>query len=160
VEINCRGCHQSRLTGTLWGSRSGRAGLRQGGCSGTPQVALREEVHRNPEDPTKGWCTVRLFGTNNLKEAVWQIPGTRIVTAIQKPEILFHYYATSEWNRYTGGNESVPLLEPRQPLAERRIDPLLCNVHAWQRFPKKRYHYNEIWTVTRGVPYPVRLSTS
>jgi hypothetical protein len=53
---------------------------------------------------------------------LWQVPGTRIVTAIQKPEILYHYYATSEWNRYVSGNEYVPVLEPRQPLAERRID--------------------------------------
>jgi hypothetical protein len=53
-----------------------------------------------------------------------------------KAEILYHYYATSEWNRYIRGNEYVPLLEPRQPLAERRIGPLLCNVKAQQTFPK------------------------
>jgi hypothetical protein len=27
-----------------------------------------EEVHGNPEDPTEGGRTVRLFGTNNLKK--------------------------------------------------------------------------------------------
>jgi hypothetical protein len=149
---SCRGCWKSGPTGTLLGSRSGRAGFKDG--AGHHEGRGTRESGRLP----KGWGTLRLFGTNNRKkEAVWQVPGTRIVTAIQKPEILFHYYATSEWNRYIRGNEYIPLLESRQPLAERRIDPLLCNVKAWQRFPKQRYRYNAIRMVMRGVPYPVRI---
>jgi hypothetical protein len=35
-------------------------------------------------------------------------------------------------------NEYVQLLKPRQRLAKRGIDPLLCNVQAQQRFPKQR----------------------
>jgi hypothetical protein len=51
---------------------------------------------------------------------------------------MFQCYATSNLNRYIRGNEYVQLLKPRQRLAKRGIDPLLCNVRAQQRFPKQR----------------------
>jgi hypothetical protein len=70
-----------------------------------------------------------------IRIAIWStycdIPGN-VVPLLRNGQGKHSYIRGNERNEY------VQLLQPRQRLAKRGIDPLLCNVRAQQRFPKQR----------------------
>jgi hypothetical protein len=134
---NCRGCRDSGLTGTLLGSRSGRAGFKDGAeVAILRRLPWRKRYTGIRKTPRKDEGLLRCSGRTTLRRRQCDRFPVLGLSPLYKAEILYHCYATSNLNRYIRGNECVPLLEPRQPSAERRIDPLLCSVKAQQTFHK------------------------
>jgi hypothetical protein len=122
-----RSVNQLRSCFFLWGALSDeKTGLSFVYAAGPCQSSLSRVRVSWYSRTSMWWMTVRI-----CIYIVWQIPGN--VVPLLRNDQGKHCYI-----RGNGRNEHVQLLKPRQRLAKRGIDPLLCNVRAQQSFPKQR----------------------